>query len=206
MIRKEHFDIALKKVSMANAILSIKELLRMDFMQIFQNINGVEELLKKDPADVYNKMDYRTKEIYRAEIKKISLKTKVSEIYIANKIIELCSRENIGKKQKHVGYYLISKGKYELINVLLGREKKILTHKQKAKLYVLTIWGSSIIIDILICTIIYNKTNFAIALLLFLISIIPIQEIVGQIIRYILGKIIRPKPIPKIDIRKTRRK
>ena len=45
VIRKEHFDMALKKVSMANSITSIKELLQTDFMQIFQNINGVEETL-----------------------------------------------------------------------------------------------------------------------------------------------------------------
>ena len=92
VIKKEHFDVALKKVSMANSILSIKELLRMDFMKIFQNINEVEEILKKDPAKVYNKMDFKSKEYYRNAIKEISSKTKMSEIYIASKIIEICNK------------------------------------------------------------------------------------------------------------------
>lgn len=159
VIRKEHFDIALKKVSMANAILSIKELLRMDFMNIFQTINGVEETLKLDPANVYTKMDYKTKENYRNEIKKISSKTKISEIYIANKIIELCNREDLSQKQKHVGYYLIDKGKQELINILLGRTKKEITPDKKAKLYVLSIWGTSIIISILLSICIAKMIN-----------------------------------------------
>lgn len=209
---------------MSNAILSIKELLRMDFMQIFQNINGVEEALKLDPANVYTKMDYKTKETYRNEIKKLSTKTKISEIYIANKILELCNREGLNKKQKHVGYYLINKGKQELVSLLLGKEKKEIKKETKAKLYVLSVWGISIIISALISICIgkmasvggaaigeplapsrlFAKINLGLSLLFFILTLIPIQEIVIQIIRYILGKIVVPKPIPKIDIRKTK--
>ena len=200
---------------MSNAILSIKELLRMDFMQIFQNINGVEEALKLDPANVYTKMDYKTKETYRNEIKKLSTKTKISE---------LCNREGLNEKQKHVGYYLINKGKQELVSLLLGKEKKEIKNETKAKLYVLSVWGISIIISALISICIgkmasvggaaigeplapsrlFAKINLGLSLLFLILTLIPIQEIVIQIIRYILGKIVVPKPIPKIDIRKTK--
>lgn len=209
---------------MANAILSIKELLRMDFMQIFQNINGVEETLKLDPANVYIKMDYKTKETYRNEIKRLSTKTKISEIYIANKILELCNREALNEKQKHVGYYLINKGKQELVSLLLGKEKKEMKNETKAKLYVLCVWGTSIIISAILSICIgkmtsakalamgsqvvadhlFTKINLGVTLLFFILTLIPIQEIVIQIIRYILGKIVVPKPIPKLDIRKAK--
>ena len=196
----------------------------MDFMQIFQNINGVEETLKLDPADVYTKMDYKTKETYRNEIKKLSTKTKISEIYIANKILELCNRQGLNEKQKHVGYYLINKGKQELITILLGKEKKEIKNETKAKLYVLSVWGISILISALLSICIgkmtsvgvatiegqvasshlFTKINLSLTLLFFILTLIPIQEIVIQIIRYILGKIVPPKPIPKLDIRKAR--
>lgn len=197
----------------------------MDFMQIFQNINGVEETLKLDPAGVYNKMDYKTKETYRSEIKKLSKKTKISEIYIANKIIELCKKEGLNEKQKHVGYYLINKGKQELVSLLLGKEKKQIKNETKAKLYVLCVWGTSMLISALLSIAIgkmasvggnalssdqitpnhiSQKINLGLTLLFFILTLIPIQEIVIQIIRYILGKIVAPKPIPKIDIRKTK--
>ena len=156
VIRKEHFDMALKKVSMANSITSIKELLRMDFMQIFQNINGVEEVLKKDPANVYSKMDYKTKEYYRNKIKEISTKTKISEIYIARKCLELCSREGLNEKQKHVGYYLIDNGEDELLNNITGSNKKKISKNKKAKIYVSTIWGISILIDLVLTILMHN--------------------------------------------------
>ena len=78
VITKEHYDIAAAKVSMGNSIISIKEILRVNFLDLFENINGVEEILKKDPANVYSKMDYKTKEDYRNKIKQISEKTKIS--------------------------------------------------------------------------------------------------------------------------------
>lgn len=109
VIKKEHFDIALKKVGIGNAIKSIHALQRMNFSEVFENINGVEGILKGDPSGIYEKMDYKTKECYRNTIKEIAEKTKISEIYIANKTIELAKKANKNTKQNHVGYYLKDK-------------------------------------------------------------------------------------------------
>ena len=210
VIRKEHFDIAVKKVSMANSILSIKELLRMDFLQVFQSINGVEEILKKDPAQIYEKMDYKSKEYYRNKIQEISTKTKISEIYIANKILELAQKEsklesenNTKKeKRKHVGYYLIDDGKEKLIKELTGQESKKIRAQTKSKIYIYGIWGSAIIIDTLIWAILAKPiNNITLSVVFFILSLIPIQEIIVQIVQYILGKIVKPKMIVKLDMK-----
>lgn len=76
VIKKEHFDIATRKVWMGNSITSIKKIQRINFLEIFEKINGVEELLKQDPAKVYSNMDNNTKEYYRNQIKEISKKPK----------------------------------------------------------------------------------------------------------------------------------
>ena len=114
IIKKEHYDIAISKVSIGNSILSLKEIIRVNFLSLFEEINGVEEILKDDPANVYSKMDYKTKDIYRNEIKKLSKKTKISEIYIANKIIEL-SKNGDEEKQAHIGYYLLKERQKKII-------------------------------------------------------------------------------------------
>lgn len=109
VIKREHFLIASSKVSLGNSITSLKEIGRLNILDIFENINGVEVVLNMDPAEVYGKMDYRTKEYYRGKIEEISKKTKISEIYIANKVLELANRKDLSEKEKHVGYYLIDK-------------------------------------------------------------------------------------------------
>ena len=64
-INREHFDIALKTLSMKNAITSIKTVLRMDTISIFEQVNVVEKILNQDPVNVYVKMDYASKAYYR---------------------------------------------------------------------------------------------------------------------------------------------
>ena len=123
-IQKEHFATAIRKISMGNCITSIKKIQRINFLDIFEKINGVEGILNNDPAGIYENMEYKTKEYYRNTIKEIARKTNMSEIYVAKKTIELCNQKSVGSKQSHIGYYLIDEGKNELYKKLEYKEKK----------------------------------------------------------------------------------
>ena len=203
-INREHFDIATKKISIGNAITSINVLNRVSFIEIFDNINGVEEVLKLDPAGIYDNMDYKTKEYYRNSIEKISKKTKISELYIAQKCVDLANKyfeeDGSNTKKSHVGYFLISDGKSELYSCLLNKKVKIKNRKSKAKLYIEGVSILSVIISCIIGWYINVKlNNFAIAIIAFLLLIIPIKSIFVKIIQYISGKVVTPKLIPKLD-------
>ena len=203
VIKKEHFDIAVKKVSIGNSITSIKTIQRINFLEIFEKINGVEEILKQDPADVYSKMDNPTKESYRNIIKEISKKTKISEIYIAKKILQLAEDNKQNGKKAHIGYYIIDKGIQKVYQELQCKVPKHLKEKTKQKLYIATNMILSIILSLVFSSILnLYIQNIGIYLLSFLILLIPSSEIVTQIIQYMLSKIVKPKPIPKIDFSK----
>lgn len=195
-IQKEHFATAIRKISMANCITSIKKIQRINFLDIFEKINGVEGILNSDPAGIYEKMEHKTKEYYRNTIKEIAKKTNMSEIYIAKKTIELCNQGIDGNKDRHIGYYLIGEGKKDLYNKLEYKEK-IISEQTKAKIYILSIFIFTIILSLVIGKAVTNSIlKFIITTILL---IIPISEFVNQTIQYILGKIIKPKLIPKMD-------
>ena len=211
-INREHFDIAVRKLSIANAITSIRCISRMNMISIFKEINVVENILNNDPANVYQKMDYDSKDYYRGKILEISHKTKISEIYIAEEILKLCNeneeainnqKHNLKKfskddnskykqlKKSHVGYYLIDDGKDELISRLLNKKSSSISNNQKAKIYVFTIY----FLTTLITALLLLPTKF-LSILLF----IPIQNSVTKIVQYILGKFVKQRLIPKIDL------
>lgn len=204
VITKEHYDIAASKVSMGNSIISIKEILRVNFLDLFENINGVEEILKKDPANVYNKMDYKTKEDYRNKIKQISEKTKISEIYIANKVLELATKyqgENI--KKTHIGYYLIEEGKRELLKELGVKNIRKKSNTQKSKKYIATINIFSIIFTLLFTLYLnYTSKNIIVSIISGIVLYIPISQMFMQIVNYVLSKKVKPKLMPKLDFSK----
>ena len=72
------------------------------------------------------------------EIKQISEKIKISELYVAKKLIELAKKHinEENRKKTHIGYYLISNGKEELLNTLGIKCEKQVSNRSKAKKYI----------------------------------------------------------------------
>ncbi len=197
IIKKEHFEIANRRVSIGNCITSIKKIQRINFLEIFEKINGVEEILKLDPAGVYDKMDYKTKDSYRQAIKEISKKSKISEIYIARKMLELAKKGH-GKRQ-HIGYYLFDKNKNILYQKIGCKTRKTLNRNQKVEYYISTIIIFTVILALIMVLKLINKVPIFLTIIGFLLLLIPISEFVIQIIQYFLSKIVKPKLIPKMD-------
>ena len=216
IVKKEHFDVAVKKVLVGNAIITLKNISRVNFLEIFESINGVEDILKQDPAQQYDKMDVETKTYYRNKIQEISKKTKISEIYIAKKCLELSKKakekleiNDINDERKtHIGYYLIDKGRNELAKELVNKNIRLLSNETKVNYYIFGIWIITIILALtlsigeyfLLAKHINNSIlNTIYTSVIFIISIIPIENIVTKTTQYILSKIVKPKVIPKLD-------
>ena len=230
VVKKEHFEIATTKISIGNAITSIKTLNRISMVEIFEEINGVEDILKQDPAGIYEKMDYETKILYRNAIKEIATKTNISEIYIAKKVWYLANmakeqltqnqeetnqnKEKTNKNQEtfyqeklekssHVGYYLITEGKATLWKELTSKTKKQLTSNQKISIAISLLSILSVSISVLFAYYLYTQTkSITLSFILAILLLIPSQTIIVQITQYILGKIVKPNKIPKLDLEK----
>jgi len=226
IIKKEHFEIAVKKVSIGNSITSIKTLQRINFIDIFEEINKVDDILKLDPAEVYSKMDYKTKIYYRNKIEQLSKKTKISEIYIAQKCLELAknkydrqkeileelenkldiAKENMNVKilkKIHVGYYLISEGKSELLEALTNKKKICISKERRMWIYIVIKTILTLVISTLLSLYINTQlNNFILSVLLGVLVYVPIENLVVQVMQYILSKTTKPKLIPKLDLSK----
>lgn len=194
-IKKEHYDMAVQKVTMGKCITSLREINRISFLNIFEEINGVEEILKCDPSNIYENMDYKTKENYRNVIKQLSEKSKISEIYIAKKVLEIAQNSRDSRK-RHIGYYLISDG-LKILQMELGIKTK--REKDKAKEYILSIFCITIVLTIFLSLYVYTKTNIFIAVISGILAVIPISEIYIQVVNYMLLKTQIPKALPKLD-------
>ena len=206
VIQKEHFNIANIKITMGNCITSIKEINRIDFSEVFSYMNASEEILKLDPSGVYSQMDEESKSYYRRIIEKKARKAKMSEIYISEKIIELCKQyknatnlEDI--KKSHVGYYLLRKEGIEKLNSVLEiKNYKRLNDNQKSRLYIASsvLWPLYFCLILYVFLILFNK-EFWISTLVAAISYIPISEIFLRIENYFLSKRKSPTMLPKLD-------
>ena len=205
VIQKEHFFIANTKITMGNCITSIKTINRINFSELFSYMNASEEILKLDPSGIYPLMDQETKNSYRNVIEELSKRSKISEIYIAEKIIDLCRRHENYKdlteqKKSHVGYYLIKEGIEELEKELEIKAKKPFNFKRNMKAYVMSNILISLYIDFVFSLLIWNYSQkILITIIFFIIMYVPISEILLRLINYILVKTNKTKILPKMN-------
>src|ERR1051325_3441314 len=111
VIHSEHQRQAGAQVTVGNIITSMRLLSTLDWNDFFEKVSLIEPLLGKDPAGVYSRMEFASRDRYRHVVERISRRTSASEIEIAEAAVNLAAqlKEDSGPK-KHVGYYLIDAG------------------------------------------------------------------------------------------------
>ncbi len=117
-VRLENQTQAADQVSISNSINSLRFLDGMDWHEFVEGVSVVESILRTDPADVYSRMDFATRDRYRHAVEKLAKFSGQKEEQVAQKAIELartCRQQN-GEdiKYSHVGFYLIGPGISEL--------------------------------------------------------------------------------------------
>ena len=83
---------------MSNSIGSLRFLVAMDWREFVETMSIVEQVLVKDPCDVYAKMDFATRDRYRHVVEEIAKSSGRSEIEVANQAIRLAQESTFWKR------------------------------------------------------------------------------------------------------------
>ena len=114
LVQSENHQQAADQLSISNSIGSLRFLSAMDWRQFVDTMSAVEQTLREDPAGIYDRMDFATRDRYRHVVEKIAKKSELSELEVACKAIGMAkqgaSEENGNDRATHVGFYLIDKG------------------------------------------------------------------------------------------------
>ncbi|MEJ2745401.1 MAG: hypothetical protein P8123_06925, partial [bacterium] len=127
IVLQEESRQAADQVSIGNAITSLRQLSRLDWREVFERQSRVEATLCNDPAGVYHRMDFATKDRYRHAVEEISRNSTTSEEGVARAAVEMAAGRSDGAmadpRRRHIGYYLIDEGRRSLVSRLQGHEK-----------------------------------------------------------------------------------
>jgi cyclic beta-1,2-glucan synthetase len=101
--------------TIANCIFGLRVLATLDWQAFFESVSLVEQVLRRDPARVYPRMDFETRDRYRRTIEQLARTTGGSEDGIAREIVRLARQaqgdSGNSSRERHVGYYLIGAGR-----------------------------------------------------------------------------------------------
>lgn len=107
---------ASNEMIVANCFLSLRLLATTDWKDIFEQISHVERILRDEPAKIYARMDFETRNHYRSAIEELARHSKFSEEQVAHAAVESARNATHQhpaplRRQAHVGFYLIDAGR-----------------------------------------------------------------------------------------------
>ncbi|PPU09895.1 glycoside hydrolase family 94 protein [Xanthomonas arboricola] len=102
---------AAEQVSISNSIGSLRFLDEMDWRDFVEAMSVVEQRLRKDPADVYARMDFHTRDSYRHVVEQLAQRLERDEPAVAEAVLQLAAHADAAMPvASHVGYYLVDAG------------------------------------------------------------------------------------------------
>ncbi len=213
IVQYEHQEQAVLQLSMGNSITSFRLLSSLDWAEIFEMISQVEAILRKDPANIYLKMDFESRDDYRNQIVKLARKMKTSEIKVASKSIECATdyaKEHQQKdlecmKRAHVGYYLIDQGKIILKKRIDVIENGWQCMIRPIKMYPGSFYLGSIVTITTLLTIVWIYyaaliSGVGVAILTGIIVFIPASDIAISIINWLVTHMVTTQLLPKLAL------
>jgi cyclic beta-1,2-glucan synthetase len=211
MIRSTHQHLAANQVSIGNLITSMRLLNALDWTHFFEHVSLVEEVLRQDPAGVYAHMDFATRDLYRHEVEAIAKRMRGPEVDVARRAIELCSAEAHPDaaqwRERHVGFYLIDRGRSELERSLRVRPKLWerlgrAVRREAAVYYLGGIAAITLALAVGVGAFTYFAlANIAIAIGAVVLAALPASDIAVALVNYCVTKLLRPKPLPKVEFK-----
>lgn len=204
VIENEHNYQAIIRLKIGNCITSLKNISNLNWENIFESLCVVELILKRDPLNVYENMDSETKNYYRYHVEKLAKELKTKETAVAKVALELAVASHGNgnkKKESHVGYYIIDKGREKIFANFNQKHNRTSIYLKSEKPYTTLIILLTIIILFIFTRYAFvNSRNIKVAVLVGLVILNPVLSISTLVINKILLSIIQPSILPKLDL------
>jgi len=195
--------------SIARAVVEMRALARIDWKQFFLSISVVERALRRDPADIYGRMEFETCDRYRKVIERIARRTGLAEEDVAQRAVERAARapEPPGRRG-HVGYYLVDEGIEEFERELgyrpTARERvRRLVFKHATVCYfavlVIAIGAAMVFPAFLLSAFGAGPWVFALGML---VALLPAMTLAVTTVQWLITNALPPRVLPKLDFRK----
>lgn len=157
LVQMEGQQQAVDQVSIGNSIFSLRELDAIDWRTFVEDLSVVEQTLREDPADIYRKMDFGTRDQYRHVIERIAKHSPLTEGAVAREAINLAAEQKAqgcpDPRRTHIGYFLVDHGLPQLEQIAQMRFLIAARLKRLAPRISLTLYLGAISLIAMIVTI-----------------------------------------------------
>jgi cellobiose phosphorylase len=209
LVQLESQTQAADQVSVSHSIASLRFLSSMDWKEFVETLSVVEVTLRSDPADVYRKMDFATRDRYRHSVEFLARHSRLSEAEVAQRAIQLAadSARQKGREDRtaHVGFYLIDKG-YAVLGSAVNVRWPWKTIKERCvRRFPLTFYAGGILFLAALGTFRFTEEVQALEVygwkLIFFtfIFLLCASQLAVALMNWFSMLLLKPSPLPRLD-------
>ena len=102
------------RAAIAHTVASLRALALMDWKEITESTSLVERVLEADPAGVYGRMTFESRDYYRDVVARLARRSPLTEKQVAEIAIQSAEKSPPEETRRHVGYHLLGRGRRAL--------------------------------------------------------------------------------------------
>jgi cyclic beta-1,2-glucan synthetase len=198
--------------TIANSIFGLRVLATMDWQAFFESVSLVEQVLRRDPARIYSRMDFETRDRYRRTVEELAKTTGGSEEGIARETVRLARQaqgdSGNSSRAHHVGYYLIDAGRPLLESNLSYRapwrsrpRRWLLRHPTPAYLGCTALLAVSMVFAVVAYALASGGSTLQI-IAAGALMLVPSLTVAVNLANWLVTHWLPPRLVPKLDFQK----
>jgi cellobiose phosphorylase len=197
---------AVQQTALTNAINSCRRLAQIQWRELFQSLSWAESELSADPAGVYARQDFETRDRCRGAVEQIARWSQCSEQKIIDQAFALAKAAE-DEVARQVGYYLIDVGRPILeqstgARVPLRERSRRWLHAHASGAY----FGSLLLLTLIFVAVpllfVPGLVSSVTLVLVVLFLLLPASELAVLIVNYFVTSLLPPEVLPKMSFEK----
>ena len=213
VVREEHQRQGASQASVVNVITSLRLCATVDWRKYVEEVSLVDHVLRRDPAAVYARMDFLSRDRQRQAVEELSEPSGEAQVRVALKAIE-SARQSAGAasaadRAAHVGYHLIGRGRRDLEADLAYRprvmeavRRVVISHATVSYLGAIAV----LTVAMLAGALAYIRTQHGSAIVqlaAILLLLIPATDVAIAAIQRLIARAMRPQRLSRLDLSDT---
>jgi cyclic beta-1,2-glucan synthetase len=195
IVSLEHSSQTAANASVRNIITSFRLMSAFDWQDFFEDVSLVDQCLRQ--AHHYSQMDFATRDRYRHSLEQISLTSPLSQLEIAQKLIETSNAQKVDP-----GFLLLADGREEFER-LVQSQKSIGQHLQRQYLKHATDFFLGALASFTILIYIFVNARLQgteVSWVLYVLALIPAIEIAAALVNRLTVGLLSPQHLPRLNL------
>jgi cyclic beta-1,2-glucan synthetase len=208
-IRSEGRHEATEQAFISSLIGSLRLISTFDWTEFFESVSLVEQVLQRDPAGVYGRMDFQSRDQYRHAVEEMAEPTGDAQLRVALKAVERArqvTERTTGERGGHVGYYLVGSGRRQFEKGIGWRPslsvqvRRLVFHFATAGYLGAIAAGTGLLVAAALAYAHWYGWRGGQLAWIALLTVVPASELTIQILQRIISNLIPPRRLPRLDL------